>query len=574
MSDVLNLLSNLVHTSDLAQLSAILGVVMIITALIKRLNQPLIIWYLIAGVVVGPLFLWLIDTSWGHSSFIELFSHLWISLLLFMVWVGLNLQEIKEQGKVALGVWMIQIITTVFFWYILAIWLWYDTSTSVFLAIWLTFSSTIVIVKLLTDKEENETVYGKISIWVLIVQDLVVMLVMMLIALQWWWSWWAHGSAGDVLFLEGFILIWIVILNAKFLLPKVVKRLASEQEFLVLVGIWYCLILWTLFQLVWFSFETWCLLAGMSFATSPFRMQLTSKLVPLRDFFLVLFFIALGLNLSRNGIDQHIPLLIWSLILVMIWKPLVLYLACTLFWYTHQVSFKTASSLWQISEFWFIILTIWVSLWYISDPSLMSVMVLVWLISIWVSSYLTLNNNRLFQRFKKYAWSDTTASTEEIWHDETERVEVILFWYGKIGSHIAGTFNKKKISHVVIDHNPELVQELEERPGEYIFADASNIDVYKHMFHEELKMVISTTRDLEDDLFIIQQVTRYNPDIIIIVVSNHQHHALSLYEAWADHVIMPDALWAKHATTIIERIWFDIDTFLEEKLGHMWELER
>ncbi len=566
---LIELLQNLIHSSDLAQLSAILGVVMILTAIIKKLNQPLIIWYLIAGVLVGPLFLWLIDPSAEGHWFIELFSHLGISLLLFMVWVGLNLKEIKEQGKVALGVGMIQIIATVGFGYLMSVFLWYDASTSVFLAIWLTFSSTIVIVKLLTDKEENETVYGKISIWILIVQDLVVMLVMILIALQWSGSW-EWGSS--VLFLEGFVLLCLVVLIAKYVLPRVVKWLATEQEFLVLVGIWYCLILGTCFQLVWFSFETGCLLAGMSFATSPFRMQLTSKLTPLRDFFLVLFFIGMWLNLSREGLDQHIPLIGGSLIFVMVFKPLIIYLAATRFGYSHQVSFKSATSLGQISEFGFIILAIWLSLWYVSDDSLMSAMVVIGLVSIWVSSYLTMNNNEIYTRMQKYLGDDMTASTEEIWNDELERVDVILFGYGRMWYHLAAKFTSDQVSHVVIDHNPELVQELEERPGEYIFADASNSEVYKHLFHHELKMVITTTRDLEDDLLIISEVQTYNPDIIIVAVSNHVQQALTLYEAWADYVIMPEALWAKHATALVEEIWFDSEKFIQEKVQHVKEL--
>ena len=558
-------LQHLIHTSDLAQLSGILWVVMIITAIIKLCKQPLIIWYLIAGVIVGPLFLWLIDpTTWPHGhTFIQLFSHLGISLLLFMVWVGLNLDEIKEQGKTALGVGMIQILACVGVGYLMSIVLWYDISTSIFIAIWLTFSSTIVIVKLLTDKEENETTYGKNAIWVLIVQDLVVMLVMILIALM--WNRVGVEWAGQVLFLEWFVLLCLVILSAKYLLPKIVKRLATEQEFLVLVGIGYCLILGTLFQLVGFSFETGCLLAGMSFATSPFRMQLTSKLTPLRDFFLVLFFIGMWLNLSRDGLDQHIPLLIGSLILVILIKPIIIYIASVSFWYTHQVSYKTASSLGQISEFGFIILAIGLSLWYVTDESLMSVMVLVWLISIAISSYLTMHNNEIYERIHAYLWADETFSTEEIGNEELERVEAILFGYGRMWTPIAALLDQQHISHVVIDHNPELIAELEERPGEYIFADASNVEVYKHMFHDELRYVISTTRDLEDDLFIIDQIQNYisslthitphkntAPHITIIVVSHDPHHAQLLRDAGADYVIMPDELGARSVGEIVE----------------------
>lgn len=486
-----------------------------------------------------------------------------------MVWVGLNINVIKEQGKTALGVWAIQILLTFAAWYLLSTVLGYDTLTSAFIGIGLTFSSTIVIVKLLSDKEEDETIYGKISIWVLIVQDLVVMLLLMLIALQWWDT----GAGGGVMFVEGILLFVLVYLFSKYILPNLVKRLAQSHEFLLLIGIAWCLILGTLFQLVWFSFEIWCLLAGMSFATSPFRMHIMAKLKPLRDFFLVLFFIALGLELSRDGLTDHLLLLVWALVIVMILKPLIIYLASTKFGYTHQVSFKSWMSLGQISEFWFIILGIGIGLGYVTDESLMSVMVLIWLISIALSSYFTMHNNDVYNRIQKYLRHDSVNSTEELLTHALDDVEVVLFWYGKMWSKLAHKFSQDGVSHVVIDHNPELIKRLEERRGSYIFADANNTEVYLQTFHPGLKMVVSTINDLEDDLLIIHEVQKYNPDIIIVVVTNHPHLALELYEAGADYVIMPDMLWAKHTSGLIEDIGFDIEKFVKEKLEHMQELK-
>jgi len=569
MNELTWLFNQLLHTSDLAQLAVILLVVIFIAGIMKALKQPLIIGYLLAGIIVWPLFLGLVSgTEWGHS-FLELFSHLWIALLLFMVGVELNIHVIKQQWKVALGVGCIQIVMCMILAYLMSWGLGYDMRTSIFIALGLTFSSTIVIVKLLWDKEEDQMVYGKISIWILIVQDLVVMMVMMGIALRWW-----DPESWRVMFIEWLMLLWWVVLFAKYILPFLVKRLVKSEEFLLLIGIGWCLILWTLFQLVGFSFEIWCLLAWMSFATSPFRVQLVSKLKPLRDFFLVLFFIALGLQLSRDGISDHLGLLLLSVFFVLICKPMIIYLASVRFGYTHQVSFKSWVSLGQISEFGFLILSIGLALWYIQDESLMSVMVLVGLITIWVSSYMTMHNNELYTFIQKYLGKEKVGSIEEALSQELSRVEVMIFGFGRIWWTLANKFHDSNISHVVIDHNPELVDMLEERNGEYIFADATNIEIYRHMFHSELKMVISTIRDLEDDLFIIKQILSYNDDIIIVTVSNHAHHAVQLYEAWADYVIMPDAIWAKHTTQLIDEMWFDVEEFIKQRLLHLEELQQ
>ena|GEM_PF-1791205 len=153
-----------------------------------------------------------------------------------------------------------------------------------------------------------------------------------------------------------------------------------------------------------------------------------------------------------------------------------------------------------------------------------------------------MHNNGLYIFAQKYLGKETVKSAEELSTHELDEVEIILFGFGRIGGKLARSFNEKAIPHVVIDHNPELVDMLEERPGEYIFADATNVEVYRHMFNPSLKMVISTIRDLEDDLLIIQEILAYDPDIIIVMVSNYSDQAMALYEAGADYVIMPDAL--------------------------------
>lgn len=255
-------------------------------------------------------------------------------------------------------------------------------------------------------------------------------------------------------------------------------------------------------------------------------------------------------------------------------KPAIIYLASIRFGFTHQVSFKSWLSLGQISEFGFIILGIGLMQWYVTDESLMSIMVLVGLITIAISSYLTMHNNELYAKVQNFFGKEKIQSTEEMLTHALDQVEIILFGYGRMGSQLAHSFQSKWISHVVIDHNPELIEELEQRSWAYVFADASSVDVYKHMFHPSLKMVVSTIRDLEDDLLIIQEVNEFNPDVIIVVVTNHAEYALELYEAGADYVIMPDTLSANHTTALLENIWYDVDKFLEEKLEHLGELKK
>lgn len=485
-----------------------------------------------------------------------------------MVGVGLNITMIKEQGKVALWVWLLQIVLTMGFGMVLSLSLGYDVLTSIFISIALTFSSTIVIVKLLNDKDEEGSMYGKVAIGVLIVQDLVVMLVLMLIAAY-------GGSDGtrSLMLLEWVFLVILTIGFARYILPRFVSWLAKYEELLLLVGIGRCLLLGTLFQVVWFSFEIWCLLAWMSFASSPFRLYIMSKLKSLRDFFLVLFFIAMWLKLSWLGLSEHIWLLVGWLLAVIIIKPLVVYVSSLWFGYTHQVSLKAGMSLGQISEFWFLVLSIGLSMGYVADDSLMSLLVLIGLISIAVSSSVTMNNDRMFMPVHRWFVRAPLDTTKESLSDTLSHPEIVLFGYGRVWSQLSANFEAKKREHIVIDHNPALIDYFELIKKSYIFADATSVDIYKKLFHKELKMVVTTINDLEDDLFIIEQVRSFDPAILIVVVSNYNHHALQLYDAGADYVIMPDFLWAEHTSLLIEELGFDVDVFLEKKLRHINELQ-
>jgi len=181
----------LLHLSQTTQLALVLLCVVVIAALTRLCKQPLLIWYLIAWVVIGAGgFAQFINHEEG--SFFTLFAELGISLLLFLVGLWLNPATIKEHGKTALGVWVVQIVLCTFLGFLLDWWLWFPWQTALLIAAAMSFSSTIVIVKLLNDTQDADSVHWRISIGVLIVQDIVAMLLLMLVALWWTGQWWGH----------------------------------------------------------------------------------------------------------------------------------------------------------------------------------------------------------------------------------------------------------------------------------------------------------------------------------------------------------------------------------------------
>ncbi len=492
-----------------------------------------------------------------------------------MVGLGLNPKIIKEHGKTALGVGILQIVGTVLIGFLVVWAWWFSSQEALYLAVAFTFSSTIVVVKLLSDKGEADTVYGKLSTGILIIQDLVVMLLLMFISVGGaggaWKSWTMMVGAG-------FGLCLLVFLFSKYVLPVVMRKIAWNEEFILLLGMAWCLVLGALFQLSGFSFEIGCLLAGMSFAASPFRIEVTNRLKSLRDFFLVLFFLSIGMQLSFASVMQHLGAAILFIVFVFVGKTALVYGAVKWHGFTQKTSRKTALSLSQISEFSFLLISLGISSGQLADESLLSVVMFVGLVTICLSSYVTVYNNKVYawvRKIQERYMPKLNASSQEEDIDDIpgEHLDVILFGYGRIGSEIGEFLQEHEIPFVVIDHNPNLLKPLDKKWIHHIFADAGNHELYNEVFRRGVKMVISTIKDFDDDYSVIQAVKNVNENIVVMVVAAHVDDALELYHAGADYVIMPDELSARHTSGLIEHLGFDIMKFVEHKIDHMQAIQ-
>lgn len=552
--------------NELAQMWLLLVVVLIVTWILRMLKQPIVIGYILAWIVVGPFALGLV---WAEEhGFVELFSHLGIALLLFMVWLGLNPKVIKEHGSTALWVGIVQILWTAWLWFLIARLLWFDIITAWYIAAWLTFSSTIVIIKLLSDKEEQETLYGKIALWVLIIQDIVVMLLLMWISIIWWsGEWWLGNMLWGWIGLIG----WVIILS-KRVLPHILKRFSDMQEYVLLMWIGWCVLLGSLFGYLWFSFEIWSLIAWMSFAVSPYRREMANRLKSLRDFFLVLFFIYIGMQLEFAAVVEHIrKILILSAFVILI-KPGLIFASMKIKWFTNKSALKSAMSLGQISEFSFLLIGIGIAAWHIQDQTLLSVVMFVWLITIFVSSYMTMYNGKLYALWKRiFGEHDPVAHVSKDLSWKT--FDVLLFGHGRMWSHLADILQRNKLSYLVVDHDPRIISHLESQRIPCIYGDATNEELYQEFLTPEVRMVLSTVRDIDDDRELITDVKRLSPSTMVIVASNHGEHALELYTHGADYVIMPDFISADYTWRMLEEIQFDLQALLARKEKHMVLIE-
>lgn len=549
-------------------LAIMLAVVLVTLWIMKALKQPMIIWYIIAGTLLTILLPNVLQ--WSESF--QTFANIWIAFLLFMVGMELNPSLIKDIGKRSIITWFLQVAITSLIGVAIAISLWFDFTTSIYIGVWFSFSSTIVVLKLLWDKEEMESTFGRQSIWILIIQDIIVMIMMLGIAsmknIGDWWSW----SIVAILIAKLIGLITWLALISKYIIPKITKIIAESQEFLFLFSIWRCFILWALFYYLWFWIEIWALIAGVTLASSSYRFEITSRIKPIKDFFLVIFFVLLWSNIHISSDINVIQIIIFSLF-VLIWKPLIITILLWFMWHTKKNNFLTWLSLGQISEFSFILIGMWIVSWVITDPNIQVVATIVWLITITWSSYYIIYGEKLYKKckfFLKYLpWVRNKVSKKT----NKSGYDIMLFGYWRFGSNLYKHLNNKW-TVVIVDENPLVTWNLYNEGKNCIYWDAGDIDFLEELNIKDTKMIISSIKKFDENMVLLKTMKRNNKNLIIILVANYIQEAIKLYEQGADYVILPHYIWVDHTSLVLEEYGFDIEKFIKNKQQQMNKLHK
>ena len=544
-----------------AELSLIIVIATVIAGVMRILKQPLIMGHILTGILVGPYFLGIFI----HKETVEVFSQLGISILLFIVGLSLSPKIVKEVGKISIITGLSQIVFTTFFGFLIAMVFGYSLISSFYIAIALTFSSTIIILKLLSDKKDIEKLYGRIAIGLLLVQDLVATIVLIVISTI---------SGGDnagleILFtaLKG-LAVWIVfsIVSVK-VLPNLSGFFAKSQEYLFLFSIGWGFGMASLFNILGFSVEIGALVAGVTLSISPFAQEISNKLKPLRDFFLIMFFILLGSSVEISNLGSFIvPAIVFSLF-VLIGNPLIMIIITGMQGFNKKTSFNAGLTVAQISEFSLILVLLGLKLGHINQQ-VVSLVTLVGLVTIAVSSYLILYSDRLYTYFAGYLSIFERKKTIK----EVESIgvyEIVLFGCNRVGYDFIRAFKKLGSAFLAVDFNPEIVERLKEKRVNVKYGDAEDPDFLEELGLEHSRILISTIPDFETNLFLLKKAKAANRHMIVILISYNLEEAIELYEHQATYVIMPHFIGGQFAAELAKKAHTDNTKLLVEREGHI-----
>lgn len=550
----------------LTELSIVVAIGTAISIVMKLIKQPLIIGYIITGLIVGPTLFNIVQ----DSDTIELFSKIGIALLLIVIGLGLNPKVIKEVGRVSALTGIGQVVFTTVIGFILIRLLGYGSVEAIYIAIALTFSSTIIVLKLLSDKKEQNRLYGKISIGFLLVQDIIAMFALMFAA--------ALGANDNVSLFSIFRVLFygigigaLVVAASAFLLPHINRVIGSSQELLFLFAISWGLGTAMLFAKAGLSLEVGALIAGISLAPMPYAQEVSAKLRPLRDFFIIMFFIILGMQLSlENSYSILFQAIILS-IFILIGNPLIVMVIMGIMGFTKQTGFKAGLTVAQISEFSLLFIALGFNNQQVSESTI-SLVTLVGIITIALSSYMIIYSDQIYLRIYRllsvFERKDVIASEKH-----NKQYDAILFGYKKGGAEFIKVLEQMKKHFVVVDYDPEVVDTVTNRDIHFVYGDATDLELLGEIGLNKAKFVVSTISDNNTNVFLAKWLEKSNPQAVFVCAADDSKQASELYEEGASYVMMPHYIGSEKISSFIKRNGFNKGEFKHFREKHLLYLQ-
>jgi len=521
------------------EIVAILGIAAILGALGLALRQPLIVAFLATGILVGPSGLSIVRSA----DQVDLLARIGISLLLFVVGLRLDLHLIRTTGPVALATGIGQVVFTSLFGFLIVLALGFSVIPALYIAVALTFSSTIIIVKLLSDKKELGSLHGRIAIGFLIVQDIVAILAMIMLTA-------VGGGSGEenalyrIVFiaLKGLAFLACMGLLMRYVLPGVAGRLAANQELLVLFAIAWAVFVGAVGEYLGFSKEVGAFLAGVSLASTPYRDAIAARLVSVRDFLLLFFFIDLGARLKLEMVGPQLGNSIYLSLFVLVGNPIIVLAIMGYMGYRRRTGFMAGLTVAQISEFSLILGALGVSLGHINMEA-MSLITLVGVITICISTYMIMYSGTV------YRWISAPLRVFERTHPYREQTapetcsvpeaDSILIGLGNYGSNIAEHLIERKRRLVGVDFDPQALAVWRSRGMPVIFGDVGDPEFFDILPLHCSAWVVSTVRDRQLNLTLLHILNERGYEGKIAIAAQDEEEAKIYQERGADVVLRP-----------------------------------
>ena len=362
-----------------------------------------------------------------------------------------------------------------------------------------------------------------------------------------------------------------IILLSHYVLKPMTSFLSRSQELFFIFALAWGFSISTLFLKLGYSVEIGALVGGVAFSTMTYAKEVGSRLRPLRDFFIIVFFIAIGARLDFGGIGSILPQAIGFSAFVLIGKPIIMMAILGIMGHTRKTSFKTGLAVAQISEFSLIFILIGQTNGQVSNE-VVSLVTMVGIITIALSSYLIIYSDGLYGYLEKYVrlFERKKVKTER----ETKHVyDAVLFGYKKGGNEFIKVFKTITKSFIVVDYDPDAIDELDRLNARYLYGDATDIELLEEINLGKVRLIVSLITDHATNLFLLQHLEQVNPHAVVICHADSAKDAAELYGLGASYVMMPTFIGNEKIGAFIRKNGFSRTEFKHYREKHIQYLQ-
>ena len=542
------------------------------------LRLPLLLAYIMAGVLLGP------HLGFGFiqsSESIATLSEIGLVLLMFILGLEIDIRKLMQAGKAVLLNGLIQFIGCA----LLAVGFFSLTGLSagvgphglVYLAVACSLSSTLIVVKVLSDRLELGTVTSRITLGILVIQDL-----------------WAIGFLAiqpdlqnlnaSALLMSGakaFALVMVSWLLAKFALPRIFAKAGKQPELMLITAMAWCFTICGFAEFMHLSLEMGALIAGVSIAAFPYHVDVAAKVSSLRDFFITLFFVALGLQIPSP--TWNVIILALSIIgFVLVSRALTVFPVLYKLNYGNRASLIPALNLSQLSEFALVLAALGVTYNHVT-PDLLSAFVLAMVTTALISSFVIPSGHSIFRLLnpllEKVGFKDSGSLEEKVESKESAHYDfVLLGFFHEASSLLQELINRHSSSVLskllVVDFNPEAHQRLKDMGIHCKYGDIGHQETLRHLELHHAKLLICTVPDHilkgTTNLKLLKQLQALAPDAKIIVTAESLQSAREMYAAGATYVFVPRLISAYYLADVLQKFQTEAGiSFRENAIKHL-----
>lgn len=514
-------------TNEIQSLAVILTLAVGVGVVAKLVRLPMIFAYLVAGAILAASGL----VPEASGGLYRLFSDLGVMLLLFLIGLEINYAALRLVGTTAALVGIGQVVGSGVLGTVIGLLLGFEPLTAGYVGIMVAFASTVVVVKMLSERHQVNSLHGKIVLGILLVQDFAAMVLLVALAsLQ-------AGQGIDAQLMlwtaiKGGLVFVVMLWAGRSLIPKVLRHVSQTPELLFIGSIAWMLLVATFAARLGLSIEIGGFLAGLALANSSEELHIANRLRPLRDFFLVLLFISLGSSLAVTNIESIVNQVIALTILVVIVNPLIVIGLLRTFGYHRRTAIVAGLHISQLSEFSLVVAAVGLRLGHL-NPTLVSIITVTAILSIGVSSLMMMHAEAIYGFLRQlFHWREELSEG-----GKRQRFSVIVIGAHRLGHSVLRHLDPKKT--LVIDFDPDVIHQVRQRGFETTYGDLTDDEILSGIFAAKPKMVISTSPEVEDNAGLLEAARHRRQQPILIVRAENEPEAKRLYALGADFVLLP-----------------------------------